>query len=148
MPGPSARSSFYGVLPNLLQSIALVAVISLSDVASQLALHPLYGGTATSLHFPILSLLVCLATASLPRFVNTRSALTLMSLLLAAAPVLLHRVGARTSSWLDPIWGPIATQLVGAIPILFLGAGILTDLLVSTVAASFTKHAQSSKLAS
>lgn len=106
------------------QSLPLLGVISTVNVASQLALHPLYGSTTTSLHFSTLSLVVCLLSSFLPR-INSRATLSTMSVVSAAAPALLYRLGSHTSSRKDPVWGPIATQVVGAIPVLFLGVSLL-----------------------
>lgn len=121
-----SQSTITGISPMqvVAQSLPLLCIISTVDVASQLALHPLYGSTTSSLHFPTLSLVICLLSSFLPH-INSRAALSTMSVITAAAPALLYRLGAHTSRWRDPIWGPGSTQIVGAIPILFLGAGLL-----------------------
>lgn len=113
----------------LLKSFILVSFISVSNVAAQLALHPLYGGTTSSMHFPTVSLAMCLLAPYLPH-PGTRSSFAAMSLILPASPVTLYLAGDYTTRWKDPFWGPIVTQAVGAIPILLLSVGVLHTLIV------------------
>lgn len=99
-----------------LGSLILLPILSLATLASKLALHPLYGSTATSLHFvEVLAGSCALATTrpDLPVHV----ALLFLGTLLSAAPFTARWLGAWTARWHDPIWGPVVTQMGIAVPI-------------------------------
>lgn len=110
----------------------LVAIVSLANVASQLSLHPIYGGIIVSKHFQTLSLAVCLIASLVPWSLSlTRAGWAIMSLLVPMSPKILHRMGIWTASWNNPTWGPIVSQLGTAIPFQALAVYTLGSNLVS-----------------
>lgn len=128
---PSTKAS-KSVLRALGPLIPLMAVVSLANVASQLALHPLYGGTVTSMHFETVSLAVCMLASFIPFAVSMETmAWTALSVIIPASPALLYKAGAQTASWNDPLWGPIITQTVSSIPSQLLACLIIIARIVS-----------------
>ena len=111
-------------------ALVLITEVSLTDVVSQVALHPLYGSTVTSKHFQTVSLLVCSLSMIPKRRPTARTAWAIMSVLVAASPFLLHRIGSWTASWDNPTWGPIATQLFVSNIMQYLAISIFTPHIV------------------
>jgi hypothetical protein len=94
----------------------LLPALSLATLASKLALHPLYGSTTTSLHF-IKVLAGSCALATVRPDLPVHITLLYLGTLLSAAPFTARWLGAWTARWHDPIWGPVATQMGIAVPI-------------------------------
>jgi hypothetical protein len=104
----------------------------MANVASQLALYPLYGSTAASMHFETMSLAVCMLASFIPLPVSMeRMAWTALSVIIPASPLLLYVAGSRTALWNNPIWGPVMAQTVSSIPIQLLANLIITARIVS-----------------
>lgn len=96
--------------------ILLLPILSLATLASKLALHPLYGSTATSLHFVEVLAGSCALATTRPDL-PVHIALLFLGTLLSAAPFTARWLGAWTARWHDPIWGPVVTQMGIAVPI-------------------------------
>lgn len=108
----------------------LLPVLSLATLASKLALHPLYGSTATSLHFVEVLAGSC-ALAIIRPDLPLHIALLFLGTLLSAAPFTARWLGAWTARWHDPIWGPVVTQMGIAVPIVGLGVVLARSKIVS-----------------
>ena len=108
----------------------LLPILSLATLASKLALHPLYGSTATSLHF-VEVLAVSCALATIRPDLPLHIALLFLGTLLSAAPFTSRWLGAWTARWHDPVWGPVATQMGIAVPVVGLGVVLARSKIVS-----------------
>jgi hypothetical protein len=105
-------------------------VVSLATLASKLALHPLYGSTATSLHFVKVLAGSC-ALATIRPDLPVHIALLFLGTLLSASPFTARWLGAWTSRWHDPIWGPVVTQMGIVMPIVGLSVVLARSRIVS-----------------
>lgn len=129
---PSTDRQADSIVRTLGPVILLIGVASLANVASQLALYPLYGTTVSSMHFATVSLAICMLSSFIPFPVSLEGvAWTALSIIIPASPTLLYTVGAQTASWNDPVWGPITTQIVSSIPGQFLANSIVISRIVS-----------------
>ncbi|KAG8844474.1 hypothetical protein FRB91_002595 [Serendipita sp. 411] len=122
-PAPVSLSAS-GSLFHLVQILLIVSFASLAVVASQLALHPLYGTTVSSLHMGSIMRMTCVISATRPNAPAHRILLQL-SLLLAAAPFSARVLGSLTGRMDSSLWGPIITQFGLAIPIVGLSTSLL-----------------------
>ncbi|KAF8342640.1 S-adenosyl-L-methionine-dependent methyltransferase [Cantharellus anzutake] len=130
-PPPPTSSTSPSSVTALLAGFFVLSIISFSDVASQLSLHPLFGSAATARHFPTISLVICLLASFIPKRMrlDSRTGFAFMSLWFAASPAIMYCVGVHTSGWLNPLWGPIAAHILGGSLVTVLGASMLQNVL-------------------
>jgi hypothetical protein len=88
----------------------LVGAVSLATLASQLALHPLYGATVSSLYVKHVLTISCLLSALCPP-VPVHQVFLLLSVLLAVAPLSAKHLGGLLGRWDSALWGPTLTQI-------------------------------------
>jgi hypothetical protein len=114
----------------LVQILALIFIASTTSFASRLALHPLYGSTATSLYFKHLIAFSCTLSA-LPISAPSHLVSVVIASLLAVAPLSAKYIGAWTGRFGSATWGPIVTQLFLVAPIVGLIGLLVRRSLVS-----------------
>lgn len=115
---------------NALALIPLLALVSLSNIAAQLALRPIYGSTVASLWFQPLLALACAISMFRPS-TSAHSIFVSWSFLLAGAPLLEKLIGSYTATWKNAVWGPVVTQCGVVLPIVSLAGVLARDQLVS-----------------
>ncbi|KAF8342617.1 S-adenosyl-L-methionine-dependent methyltransferase [Cantharellus anzutake] len=127
-PPPRTSSTSPSSVTALLAGFFVLSIISFSDVASQLSLHPLFGSAATARHFPTISLVICLLASFIPKRMrlDSRTGFAFMSLWFAASPEIMYCVGVHTSGRLNP---PIAAHILGGSLVTMLGASMLQNVL-------------------
>jgi hypothetical protein len=134
----SADDGPKSILRTLGPLILLIGAVSLANVASQLALYPLYGATVVSMHFETMSLAICMLASFIPFPASMEGmAWTALTVIIPASPALLYAVGTRTAWWNDPVWGPTTTQIVSSIPNQFLANLVIISRIVSPSEYSF-----------
>lgn len=114
------------------QILGLVASVSLVTLASQLALHPLYGCTASSRHAIYVVIVGWILPTDRWRKLPAHRMLLFMSLLLATAPLSAKLVASWTGRWGSATWGPVTTLVAVMMPILMLSSVLMRHLLVSS----------------
>ncbi|PVF97662.1 hypothetical protein CPB86DRAFT_873981 [Serendipita vermifera] len=107
----------------LAQILVLIFMATTTSFASRLALHPLYGSTATSLYFKHLISFSCILSA-LPISTPSHLVSVVIASLLAVAPFSAKHIGGWTGRFGSVTRGPIVTQLLLVVPIVGL-IGIL-----------------------
>lgn len=126
------RRGTVSVLKTAIQTtkiVALVAALSLASVASQLALHPLYGSTTSSLYFKHVLTIACLVSTLSPS-VPAHHIFRVLSVLLAFAPLSAKHLGGLFGRWDSPLWGPVLTQIPLAASFAGLSCILLRDWMV------------------
>jgi hypothetical protein len=105
------------------------AALSLAVFAIQRALHPLYGSVPTKLH-----LLKVVAASSVLGVITPKlsleNGLWLTSVILMAAPQVIHRVAAYTADWKDAEKGAPASLASVLIPLFYAGVAVINGLAV------------------
>ncbi|KDQ17982.1 hypothetical protein BOTBODRAFT_29296 [Botryobasidium botryosum FD-172 SS1] len=124
------NQSAYSINPiiQLVKILALLAAFFVSNIASQLALHPLYGSIPTSLHFHDVTLFATLLSTFTPLISQNTSqtnVLIAIGTVLSIAPVSILWSGSALGRLGDPVWGPVITHLTSAAPVLFLGVPLI-----------------------
>ena len=118
-------------------SIALIiisiATLSLATYAAPQILSPLYGGTASYLHFTKIIVAAVLASVLLPAVVKPASALLLSGVLLCISPACMYWVGVWTSRQRVPLIGAVVTYAIGYVPIVYFSCNIFRHALVSMI---------------
>jgi hypothetical protein len=94
-----------------LKIAALLGAVSLATLASQLALHPLYGSTVTSLYIKHILIISCLLSTLCPP-VPVQRLFLVLSVLLAVAPLSAKHLGGLLGRWDSALWGPTLTQIL------------------------------------
>ncbi|KAG8901881.1 hypothetical protein FRB99_005021 [Tulasnella sp. 403] len=122
-PNQPATTGLILTLWRVLKVAFLISTLSFGTYASQLALHPLYGETVTSLHFDyVVAGAMCLSMILPTSQGNEGSLLNLLSLVLALAPYSAFNFGARTARWGEVTLGPVIAQLPLSVPIVLAGS--------------------------
>ncbi|KIM27045.1 hypothetical protein M408DRAFT_172974 [Serendipita vermifera MAFF 305830] len=122
-------------LVTLVQSVKiaiLVGTLSFALVASQLALHPLYGSTTSSLYLKHVLIVSCLVSTVVPA-VPAHYVFQALSVLLAFAPLSAKHLGGWFGRWDSAMWGPILTQIPLAASFAGLSCMLLQEWLVKIV---------------
>src|SRR5882724_712297 len=96
------RPASYPVLLGLVKTILILSLLAFASLATQLALHPLYGSAPVSLNHSKVKLLGCLLSALLP-FDSERPLQRLVLLGLASwlgyAPYACYALAKWTTKW-------------------------------------------------
>lgn len=127
---PLNPNPLYHIGTVLIETAAIIFCTSIATVSSQLALHPLYGSTTTSLHFRKVVAGSCILSITRPSMPTHRT-LLLLAVLLAAGPLSAKGLGSVSARFGDANWGPAISQLSLAAPITGLASVLLRGRLVS-----------------
>ena len=108
---------------HLLKSILLLTVLASASLATQLALHPLYGSTPTSINHSKVELLACLLSALFPlkSTVSERTIVLGLASWLGYAPYGSYAIGKWTTQWRNPALGPAVTEVAILLPTVCIG---------------------------
>lgn len=132
-PARKPRSQLAAFLV-MFKTFYLIVLLSLTQHASQRALHPLYGSTTTSQNYEMLFAFAMSASLVF----HTKPSLEwrlwgFLATVLCAAPYTGHHFGAWTARWGDSFWGPILAQLPMTVPVAILSNLIIRINFVSCV---------------
>lgn len=116
--------SWAGPAVLVLEALSILFLIPVATVASQLALHPLYGSTTASLHFSTLAQVACLSSVTRPTMPAHRL-LLFIAIILGAAPMSAKVLGSWTGRMGDHTLGPVITQLAISVPLIGLASVLL-----------------------
>ncbi|KAF8584274.1 hypothetical protein K439DRAFT_1633655 [Ramaria rubella] len=113
---------------HLVKSALLLIILGFISLAVQLALHPLYGSTPTSLNHSKVELLACLLSVLLP--VNSPSLSEPISLFALAtwsayAPYASYALAKWTSNWKNPVLGSGVTEVMVLLPLVTIGVALV-----------------------
>ncbi|KAF8511513.1 S-adenosyl-L-methionine-dependent methyltransferase [Gautieria morchelliformis] len=108
----------------LIKLVLLVTALASASLATQLALHPLYGNTVTSVNHSKVVLLACLLSALFPHdSAGPSERITLLGLAswLAYAPYASYGIGRWSAKWSNPVLGPAGAEAAILLPTLSVG---------------------------
>lgn len=121
-----ARGSQLSAFLAMFKTFYLIVLLSLTQHASQRALHPLYGSTTTSQNYEMLFTFAMSASLVFGTKPNSEWRLwAFLATVLCAAPYTGHHLGAWTARRGDSFWGPILAQLPMTVPV-----AILSNLII------------------
>jgi hypothetical protein len=108
----------------LIKSVLVVTGLASASLATQLALHPLYGNTVTSVNHSKIVLLACLLSTLFPLDpAGPSERITLLGLAswLAYAPYASYGIGRWSVKWNNPALGSAGTEAAILLPTLSVG---------------------------